>query len=107
MAVIGTFVPTKEGGWVGNIRTLLIDRKVRFVPNDNKDNDSAPSHRIFAGTAEVGAAWRKQSVGDAPRSYLSVRLTDPCLANPLHAAMFEDQTGSRAQLVYKPLGGGS
>ncbi|MEJ1968429.1 MAG: DUF736 family protein [Rhizomicrobium sp.] len=36
MAIIGTFTPTKEGGWSGAIRTLTIDVKAKFVPNDNR-----------------------------------------------------------------------
>ena len=61
MATIGTFVPTKDGGWTGHIRTLMIDVKVRLVPNDNKENEAAPAFRVFAGDAEIGAAWRKRS----------------------------------------------
>jgi len=29
--VIGTFKPSKQGGWEGHIKTLTIDRKVRLV----------------------------------------------------------------------------
>ena len=56
MAIIGTFTPTKDGGWTGTIRTLTIDVKARFVPNDNRDNDRAPDFRVFAGRSELGAA---------------------------------------------------
>lgn len=100
MSVIGTFTPTKDGGWVGTIRTLTIDVKARFVPNDNRDNDSAPAFRIFAASSEIGAAWKKQSGGDEPRDYLSVRLEDPCLQEAVSAAMFEVAGGKGAQLVW-------
>ena len=53
MAIIGTFTPTKDGGWTGAIRTLTIDVKAKFVPNDNRDSDRAPAFRIFAGRSET------------------------------------------------------
>lgn len=100
MAVIGTFVPTKEGGWVGNIRTLLIAAKVRFVPNDNQANEAAPAFRVFAGESEIGAAWRKRSAGEQPRDYLSVTLQDPALPEGIAAALFESSKAGEFQLVW-------
>jgi uncharacterized protein (DUF736 family) len=100
MAVIGTFVPTKEGGWSGHIRTLLIDLKVRLVPNDNRDNEAAPAFRVFAGESEVGAAWRKKSGGDQPRDYLSVTFQDPTLPEGISTALFESSKVGEFQLVW-------
>lgn len=100
MAVIGTFVPTKEGGWIGSIRTLLIDVKVRFVPNDNQANEAAPAFRVFAGESEIGAAWRKRSGGDQPRDYLSVSLDDPTLPGAISAALFEASKSGESQMVW-------
>jgi uncharacterized protein (DUF736 family) len=102
MAVIGVFYPTKDGGWSGTIRTLFVDAKLRFVPNDNQENDSAPAFRAFVGEYEVGAAWIRQSTGSPSRSYLSVRLDDPMLSRPLFAAMFEQTERSEAHLVWTP-----
>ncbi len=100
MSIIGTLAPTKDGGWAGTIRTLTIDVKVRFVPNDNRDSDRAPDFRVFAGRSELGAAWRERTSGENPREYLSIRLDDPNLPEPLSAAMFESVDGSGAQLVW-------
>lgn len=100
MAVIGTFTPTKEGGWVGTIRTLILDVKVRFVPNDNRANEAAPAFRVFAGDSEVGAAWRRLSAGEPAREYLSVTLHDPVLAEPVSAALFEAPAANRFELVW-------
>ncbi|MBI5162899.1 MAG: DUF736 domain-containing protein [Magnetospirillum sp.] len=98
--IIGIFTPTKDGGWSGSIRTLTLDLKARFVPNDNKDSDRAPAFRIFAGRSEIGAAWAERSGGDAPRDYLSVRLDDPALPQPVTAALFAAADGQEAQLVW-------
>lgn len=100
MATIGTFVPTKEGGWAGHIRTLMIDVKVRLIPNDNKENEAAPAFRVFAGDAEIGAAWRKRSGGDEPKDYLSVKLDDPSLPEGISAAMFDAGGGNEMKLVW-------
>lgn len=100
MAVIGTFAPTKDGGWNGAIRTLTIDVKARFVPNDNRENDRAPAFRIFAGHSELGAAWNQRTKGDDPKEYLSVQIDDPSLPEPISAAMFHGKEGEEAQLVW-------
>lgn len=100
MAVIGAFFASKDGGWNGTIRTLSIDIKVRFVPNENRDSERAPVFRIFSGRSELGAAWREQSGGDNPREYLTVRLDDPSWPAPVSAAMFEVSGGKEAQLVW-------
>jgi len=100
MAIIGTFTPTKDGGWSGAIRTLTIDVKAKFVPNDNRENDRAPAFRIFAGRSELGAAWAQRSNGENPRDYLSVQIDDPSLPEPISAAMFHGKEGEEAQLVW-------
>jgi len=100
MSIIGTFTRTKDGGWIGTIRTLAIDVKVRFIPNDNRDNERAPEFRVFSGRSELGAAWRERTSGENPREYLNVRLDDPSLSEPISVAMFEAADGRTAQLVW-------
>ncbi|HTR77471.1 MAG TPA: DUF736 domain-containing protein [Gemmatimonadaceae bacterium] len=100
MSIIGTFTPTKDGGYEGTIRTLTIDLKARFVPNDNRSSDSAPAFRVFAGRSEIGAAWKAHTDGEPARDYLSVRLEDPCLPSAIQAALFEDVEKRSAQLVW-------
>ncbi|HVB16646.1 MAG TPA: DUF736 family protein [Stellaceae bacterium] len=101
MPVIGTFIPAKDGGWIGRIRTLAINAKVRFVPNDNRENDGSPMFRVFVGRARIGDAWAAHSNGNPPRDYLRVRIHDPSLARPLNAALFPDGEGRQAWLVWK------
>jgi uncharacterized protein (DUF736 family) len=100
MAIIGTFTPTKDGGWIGAIRTLTIDVKAKFVPNDNRENDRAPAFRIFTGRSELGAAWAQRTKDENPRDYLSVQIDDPSLPEPISAAMFHAKEGEEAHLVW-------
>ena len=52
MANIGSF---KKSGqeFVGEIVTLSVQTKgVRIVPEPNRTNDNAPSHRVYVGRAD-------------------------------------------------------
>jgi uncharacterized protein (DUF736 family) len=100
MTVIGTFVPAKDGGWIGGIHTLTIKARLRFVPNDNRENDNAPAFRVFVGRSRIGDAWQARSGGDNPKSYLRVKLDDPSLPEPISAALFPSEEGGTAQLVW-------
>ena len=100
MTVIGTFIPGKQGEWIGTIHTLTINEKVRLVPNDNRDNDKAPAFRAFVGKSRIGDAWQARSAGEPPRDYLRVKLDDPSLPEPLSAALFWAGDGTEAQLVW-------
>ncbi len=90
MATIGNFTVSKDG-YVGTIRTLTINVKARIVINDSRKSDSAPDFRIYAGQAELGAAWKALTKGDDPRSYLSVLLDDPSFPESIRAALFEKE----------------
>ncbi|PWB80690.1 MAG: DUF736 domain-containing protein [Methylocystaceae bacterium] len=98
---IGTFTPAKDGGWIGFIRTLTIDAKVRIVPNDDRSHDKAPDFRVFVGDCRVGEAWVATSRGADPKEYLHVRLDDPSLVQPLTAALFPSENGKTAQLAWR------
>jgi uncharacterized protein (DUF736 family) len=100
MAQIGTFIPASNGGWSGSIRTLTIDAKVRFVPNDNRENENAPAFRLLIGQSRIGDAWAAKSSGENPKDYLRVRIDDPSLYEPINAALFPSEDGNGAQLVW-------
>jgi len=100
MSVIGTFIPAKDGGWSGSVHTLTINAKLRFVPNDNRDNDNAPAFRIFVGRSRIGDAWSARSNGENPKEYFRVHIDDPNLVEPLNAALFQSDDGKTAQLVW-------
>lgn len=88
MATIGSFTAGKDG-YVGTIRTLTVNVKARIVANDQKRSEGAPDFRIYAGRAELGAAWKAQTNGEESRDYLSVQLDDPSFPEPIRAALFE------------------
>lgn len=93
MATIGSFTAGKDG-YAGTIRTLTVNVRAKIVANDRKASEGAPDFRVYAGRAELGAAWRAQSGGDQPRDYLSVLLDDPSFPEPIRAALFEDEDGA-------------
>ena len=88
MATIGSF--KKVGNdFQGEIITLSLQAKgVRIVAEPSPSNDKAPSHRVFVGRAEIGAAWSKRS--SEGRDYLSVKLDDPSFTAPIYANLVAD-----------------
>jgi uncharacterized protein (DUF736 family) len=90
MAQIGTFTRGDNGSFTGAIRTLTLNAKATLRPSE-KDNDKAPDYRVFAGTVECGAAWRKTSREE--REYLSIKLDDPSFAAPIYASLIEADNG--------------
>lgn len=86
MATIGTFSRT-ENGFSGAVKTLNLNVKsVKFLATEG-ETENGPDFRVFAGTCEFGAAWKKQST--AGNSYLSVKLDDPSFASPIYASLVE------------------
>jgi uncharacterized protein (DUF736 family) len=99
MATIGTFKKTANGEYTGEIVTLSVQAKtVRIVPEASRANDNAPSHRVFVGKAEIGAAWTKQS--NEGRSYLGLKLDDPSFVAPIYANLFDDEGGEASSLIW-------
>ena len=98
MANIGSFTKTGET-YKGEIVTMSVQTKnVRIVPEDARDNENAPTHRVFVGRAEIGAAWAKTS--NEGRAYLSVKLDDPSFTAPLFANLFDDEDGKTFNLIW-------
>jgi len=98
MATIGSF--KKVGNdFQGEIVTLSLQaRGVRIVAEANRSNENAPSHRIYVGRAEIGAAWSKRS--EEGRDYLSLKLDDPSFTNPIFANLFDDEDGEGFTLIW-------
>jgi uncharacterized protein (DUF736 family) len=98
MATIGTF--KKSGAeFLGKIVTFNVQTKNgRIVPEATRPGGNAPSHRIFVGRAEVGAAWSKRSAEQ--REYLSVKLDDPSFNAPIYANLVSDEDGEGFALIW-------
>src|SRR5690242_21170990 len=98
MANIGSF--KKVGSeYQGEIVTLSVQTKgVRIVPETSRSNDNAPSHRVYVGRAEIGAAWSKRS--EEGRDYLSLKLDDPSFNAPIYANLFNDEDGEGYTLLW-------
>ena len=98
MANIGTFRKTGNE-YTGEIVTLSLQaRNVRLVPETRATGDNAPSHRVYVGRAEIGAAWAETS--KAGRDYLSVKLDDPSFPAPIYANLFEAEGEDGYNLVW-------
>jgi uncharacterized protein (DUF736 family) len=86
MATIGTFTANADGSFTGAIHTLAINLKsVQIKPVDDKPGDKSPDFRVFAGKAELGAAWKKTSREE--NDYLSVKLDDPSFGAAINVAL--------------------
>jgi uncharacterized protein (DUF736 family) len=98
MANIGSF--KKVGSdFQGEIVTLSVQAKgVRVVAEANRSNENAPSHRVYVGRAEIGAAWSKRS--NEGRDYLSLKLDDPSFNAPIFANLFDDEDGEGYTLIW-------
>ena len=98
MATIGTFTKI-EDGFIGDIVTLSVQaRNVRILQDGRATAENAPSHRVYVGRAEIGAAWTKRS-GEG-RDYLSLKLDDPSFTAPIYANLFDDEDGEGYSLIW-------
>ena len=98
MANIGSFKKV-DNDYQGEIVTMSVQTKnVRIIPEAATDNENAPSHRVFVGRAEIGAAWTKRS--NEGRDYLSVKLDDPSFTAPIFANLFDDEDGKTFNLIW-------
>jgi uncharacterized protein (DUF736 family) len=98
MANIGTFKKTGND-YRGEIVTVLLQKKnVTIAAEEPSENENAPTHRVFVGKAEIGAAWAKTSKED--RDYLSIKLDDPSFNTPIFASLFADEDGKTFNLIW-------
>jgi uncharacterized protein (DUF736 family) len=91
MATIGTFHKAEDGSYAGAIKTLTLNVKQAVLRPSESDSDKAPDFRIFAGSTEFGAAWKRTSREN--RDYLSVKLDDPSFPAPIYASLVDADDG--------------
>jgi uncharacterized protein (DUF736 family) len=92
MATIGTFKRNEDGSFSGAIKTLTLNVKQARLAPVTDAGEKGPDFRIFAGSTEFGAAWKKTSQQD--REYLSVKLDDPSFPAPIYATLVEGEEGA-------------
>ncbi|MFG1230256.1 DUF736 domain-containing protein [Xanthobacter wiegelii] len=73
-------------------------RRGRIVPEARATGENAPSHCVFVGRAEIGAAWSKTS--NEGRAYLGLKLDDPSFNAPIYANLFDDEEGEGFSLIW-------
>ena len=71
-------------------------RNVRIVA-EKGTSANAPTHRVFVGKAEIGAAWTKRS--NEGRDYLSLKLDDPSFI-PIFGNLFAEDDGDGYALIW-------
>jgi len=91
MAKIGNFKKV-SGEFRGQIATLALQAKSVRIAAEVGASSNAPSHRVFVGDVEIGAAWEKRTQDD--RHYRSIKLDDPSFVAPIFAQLFEAEDGS-------------
>lgn len=100
MVAIGTLTATRDGGWAGPIFIMANFMKIKLVPNDNRAHPKAPAFRIFAGDVELGAAWQQRTNGSEPHEFLRMNLDFPGLPEPISAAVFFSEDGTKGRAVW-------
>ena len=99
MATIGSFKKTGANEFTGEIVTLSVQAKnVRIVPETSRSGENSPSHRVYCGRVEIGAAWSKRS--NEGRDYLGLKLDDPSFTAPIFANLFDDEDGEGYSLIW-------
>ena len=101
MALIGTFVPTSNG-FTGRIRTFLLDAEVTISILREPAGENPPDFLITLGkTGEgphVGAARRRKT--EKGTDFISVRIDDPSLSNPIFAGLFPSEKSTNLYNLY-------
>ena len=98
MAIIGRFI--KDGaGYLGNIGALIVKAdRVRIVPEARQATPASPSHRVYAGDAEIGVAWPRRDA--AGNEYLNLKLDDFGLPGPFYPTLVRGDDAQTYVLVW-------
>ena len=91
MATLGKF-KKEHGTYVGVVESITCAAlPARISPVRSKPNKESPDYRVYRGTAELGAAWKKKT--RAGERYLIVKLDDPAFARPIQRRLAKSEDG--------------
>ena len=101
--IIGKFTYDAESdSYLGEVTTLTFSRSNVHVSPVDRPSEKGPHYRIEAethyGVVEFGAAWKRTS--EKGQEFLSVSIDDPSLSGALNAALFLNEEGREASLVW-------
>ena len=87
MTIIGRFTKN-DADYVGAIATLTVRAEdVRIVADINRTNPTSPSHRVYAGMAEIGVGWPKWD--KTGREFLNLKVDDPSFPGPIYPTLVQ------------------
>ena len=89
MAIIGTLTK-QDNNYQGSLATLTVKAKISINAIE-RSSEKAPDFRVYAGDAEIGAAWSQTS--KEGKGYLSVKLDDPSFPAPITCRLAETDKG--------------
>jgi uncharacterized protein (DUF736 family) len=101
--IIGYFSYDAETDtYEGHIATLVACRSGITIRPSEKSGGKEPDYRvIYDGETcpvVIGAAWKR--TGQRGKDFLSVSIDDPAFNAPLNTALFPDERGMTAALVW-------
>ncbi|HTM81574.1 DUF736 domain-containing protein [Asticcacaulis sp.] len=96
MSIIGTFVKAGDT-YAGSVKALTLNVKAKLVATEG-GSEQSPDFRVYAGTVEIGAGWKK--ISDSQREYVSLKLDDPSLPHPIFASLFPADEPDTYNLIW-------
>lgn len=94
MNTIGLVRKKTDGSFAGHITTLAFDVSIRILPVAEKPSDELPDYRVLGRPigngkrreCHLGAGWIRISKSSGAE-YVSLKLDDPSLCEPIHASL--------------------
>lgn len=74
---LGYVTQTDQGGFEGTLATMSLKKRIRILPNTEKQTDAQPDYRIYTeDRVEIGGGWNR--VGrNSGREYVSLTFAAP------------------------------
>jgi len=96
MATIGNFNQVGES-YIGKLEMLTVNVQATIEPV-SKRREKSPDFRLFAGTREIGAAWKRTTQESA--EYLSVTIDDPVFPAPVNCRLIKTSIDGQYTLIW-------